>query len=259
VAITAPTDIADCVVWLDAADTGSITDAGSGAVSNWANKGSGSDVAQGTGGNRPTTGTRTLNSKNVIDFGGDDYLDGSITFAVNTGTFFSVYATDSAASAAQYGRAFCFFASATEGGDWNSTAGCIWAIADQDGQDFDTTYNGSGRFSGATLDTSAHIFTSRRNGATWTGRLDQADITGSSSVTTNFGPSTMRCGRGSNLSNSAEQFNGYVAEFVLYSTSLSDADRDDVEDYLFAKWFTAATRPPRTPPRLWVPTVRSRW
>lgn len=61
--------------WYDASDTATITDAGSGAVSAWADKSSNNfDLSQATGGVRPTTGAATLNGLNVLTFAGD-YID----------------------------------------------------------------------------------------------------------------------------------------------------------------------------------------
>jgi hypothetical protein len=66
-----PTD--NLQLWLDASDTATITDAGGGAVSAWADKSAaGDDVSQGTSGARPVTGTTTQNSLNTIDFDGTD-------------------------------------------------------------------------------------------------------------------------------------------------------------------------------------------
>lgn len=61
-------------VWYDAADTSSISVSGT-AVTQWNDKGSlGLNLTQGTAGNRPTSGTTTLNGKNVITFDGGDVL-----------------------------------------------------------------------------------------------------------------------------------------------------------------------------------------
>jgi hypothetical protein len=67
-----PTSIAGCQLWLDAADTATISLSGS-AVTQWNDKsGNSRNFAQGTAGNRPLSGTRTQNGKNVIDFDGTD-------------------------------------------------------------------------------------------------------------------------------------------------------------------------------------------
>ena len=61
-------------VWYDAADTSSISVSGT-AVTQWNDKGSlGLNLTQGTAANRPTSGTTTLNGRNVIAFDGGDVL-----------------------------------------------------------------------------------------------------------------------------------------------------------------------------------------
>jgi len=62
-------------VWYDASDTGSITES-SGSVSQWNDlSGNGYHLAQATATNQPTTGTRTLNGLNALDFDGtNDYM-----------------------------------------------------------------------------------------------------------------------------------------------------------------------------------------
>ena len=61
------------VLWLDAADTSTITESG-GSVSQWDNKGSLGDFTQGTAALQPTTGATTQNGMNVVDFAAD-YLN----------------------------------------------------------------------------------------------------------------------------------------------------------------------------------------
>jgi len=61
-------------LWLDAADTSTITES-SGSVSQWNDKsGNGYNVTQSTGAAQPTTGSTTQNSLNVIKFDGNDFL-----------------------------------------------------------------------------------------------------------------------------------------------------------------------------------------
>lgn len=63
-----PLDLAPDL-WLDASDASTITDAGAGKVSEWRDKsGNARHMLQTTAGNRPTTGTRSQNGLNVIDF-----------------------------------------------------------------------------------------------------------------------------------------------------------------------------------------------
>lgn len=70
-----PPPVSGYKLWLDASDTSSITASG-GDVSQWNDKsGNASNFTQGTGANQPKTGTRTLNSLNLIDFdGSNDFM-----------------------------------------------------------------------------------------------------------------------------------------------------------------------------------------
>ena len=73
-------------VWLDASDTTTITSSG-GSVSQWTDKSANAyTFTQATSTNQPTTGSRTINSKNVLNFDGTtDYLYS--TAAISTWKF----------------------------------------------------------------------------------------------------------------------------------------------------------------------------
>ncbi|MBT8037726.1 MAG: family 16 glycosylhydrolase [Verrucomicrobiae bacterium] len=69
--------------WYDASDSATIT-ASNGKVSQWNDKsGNGFHIVQDTTSEMPSTGTRTMNSLNSLDFDGGDFLNG--THAVVTG------------------------------------------------------------------------------------------------------------------------------------------------------------------------------
>jgi hypothetical protein len=95
-----PASLPNLKAWYDAADTSSIT--GGSQVSQWNDlSGNGFHLTQSTSSKRPSSGTRTLNSKNVIDFDGtNDILQASTasdwTFMNNSGgcTVFFVYMYD---------------------------------------------------------------------------------------------------------------------------------------------------------------------
>lgn len=70
-----PDDEASLEIWLDASDAATVTDAGSGKVSLLADKAGSTDFAQTDAAQRPTTGTRTQNSLNVIDFAEAENFD----------------------------------------------------------------------------------------------------------------------------------------------------------------------------------------
>lgn len=74
----APGEDAGLVGWWDADEASTITDA-SNAVSAWAARLGGPTLVQPAGARQPTTGVRTLGSRNVIDFDGGDFFDEPIT------------------------------------------------------------------------------------------------------------------------------------------------------------------------------------
>ena len=77
-----PADI-DLELWLDATDSGTVTDAGGGSVSQWDDKsGNARHVSQATGSNRPN-----YNGSNAITFDGTEYLFASDDFVWNLGDF----------------------------------------------------------------------------------------------------------------------------------------------------------------------------
>lgn len=90
-----PSDLPGLAAWYDASNAASITSSG-GAVSQWNDlSGNGWHLTQGTGSNQPTTGTRTVNGLNTLDFDGGDFLSSSASFVLNQpDTLFIVATTD---------------------------------------------------------------------------------------------------------------------------------------------------------------------
>ncbi|MEO1196048.1 MAG: Ig-like domain-containing protein [Pseudomonadota bacterium] len=87
------------VNWWDASDAATIVQTG-GALSAWADKAGGANLVQNAGARQPTTGVRTFNGLNVVDFDGGDYLDQSITLpASGDVAFHMVLAIDSTVNA----------------------------------------------------------------------------------------------------------------------------------------------------------------
>jgi hypothetical protein len=83
--LTRPDDLPSLQLWLDAADTSTIT-ASSGSVSQWNDKsGNARHVTQATGADQPVTGSATLNGLNVIEFVSSDRLTRTSTTAIGNG------------------------------------------------------------------------------------------------------------------------------------------------------------------------------
>ena len=91
-AIKKPTEIGQCVLWLDADDPSSITHS-SNAVSSWVDKSSGGyNAAQSTSSYQPTYNATAVNGKGAIEFDGtDNSLEvntAGITLGANGGVAF---------------------------------------------------------------------------------------------------------------------------------------------------------------------------
>lgn len=89
------------LLWLDAADTSTITSSGSPAtVSQWDDKsGYGRHATQATSANQPITGATTKNGLNIIDFNGSSSFMTTSSFTVpQPATYFFAYASIDKAS-----------------------------------------------------------------------------------------------------------------------------------------------------------------
>lgn len=224
-----PTRIQGLQLWLDAADTNTITSA-SGLVSVWADKsGNGNNVTQGTGANQPTTGSVTQNNLNTIDFDGGDWLvvPSAIFANIPNGpnTLFVVCKQDVAGVAE---RVITFNESGSTRYDLQYGASA--------GQIVFQSRNGFGSFvtqTGITA-TDYNVFKGRRSGTT-----QAIAFNGSAETTNALGADEPGCTGGDigAFNNGASgHLNGTIAEIVLYNQSLSTAESGNVESYLMNKW-----------------------
>jgi hypothetical protein len=229
-----PSDIAGLTLWLDADDAGTITDAGAGAVSQWLDKSANAyALAQAVAGSRPTTGTRTQNGRNVIDFDSDSLevasnapinnpSDGAWTiFAVAlTDTVTGVHRLldgDAATRIGQYLRI---------DGNNAQSIGFVGATSKTDA-------------AGVTLSAStAYLFRSVNGGTTTIETSVDATSNGTTALggTQNYS-ATIPLSLGKALSTS-QFWDGWIAEVIAYNTALSGTDVSDVETYLTSKWGT---------------------
>ncbi len=221
-----PTDIAGCQLWLDASDTATITET-AGAVSSWADKSTNAYAAtQGTGAQQPTTGTRSQNGLNVLDFDGGDRLDlpsGIYSISNGPNTAFVVWATDATSSNQRLLGGYTGVDGTRYGFMLNDPAGNI-SVRNNSG--------GTSVSQAVTFNTNAHIAALRRSGGSLDNIYD-GTLVNSGSGAANYTVISMHIGASSTL---AFPLNGMIAEIVLYNSSLSDADANTVGNYLATKW-----------------------
>jgi phosphodiesterase/alkaline phosphatase D-like protein len=211
-------------IWLDAADTSTIAP---GATFTFTSKSPGGGAAvQGTGSAQPVSGTRTLNLLNTLDFDGStDFLDLSAfnaTISNTNYTIFYVYASDNAGVTQ---RLLTFTSSA-------STAVSFAQLTTQQEFRFGNTSSTYNLVRAA--DTNGHIQAGRLNGTSRTFYFDSgtavsSDTNGNNGLTYS---STARLG----ASAGGSFFNGRFAEFIVPLRALSDAEMEQVGDYLAIKW-----------------------
>jgi len=239
------------VLWLDASDATTITSSGSPAtVSQWNDKsGNGYNVTQATGANQPTTGTRTQNGLNAIDFDGtnDQLRSGAVVTQITTSkalTQFVVVKSDrtSAASEGIVGAQRGNFDYNTGWLQERRTTFLAFSIGKGESSDAAGQYNAA-RFSNSSTSTmvftvsvsaaantkAAYVNTTANTLTSFDNNMASSNFlaAGSANHTINIG------GRGSL---SGTPFDGFIAELILYDTVLSDTNRQLVWDYLNAKW-----------------------
>ena len=231
----APPVTSGLVLHLDAGDAGSVTRDGANRVSQWADlSGIGNHATQVDPGKRPTYKTDILNGKPVIRFDGAyDYLavpDDSRLEPSDTNLFMI------AVPAAWTATASCFLAKRTAFGNGYmliqvESTGALWFDwgGSSGANRWVTTY-------APALDTAGIMNMSRDISGRYLyidGELEDVTATSGNSglVPTS---SDLVIGRDS----LADQyhFNGDIAEILIYNRTLSDAERQEVEQYLGRKW-----------------------
>ena len=203
------------VVWLDASDTSTITEVG-GAVSQWDDKsGNGNDVVQATAALQPTTGTRTVNSLNVLDFT-SDALSVSYASSINQpGYVFLVASFDSLPASTMI--------------LFDSNTGTRWQLYKSTSNNW--TMNGGSIVTGSAADTNVNVITATFDGASSSVYVNQV-----SKVSGDAGSSAMTglvVGAGAAL---GANHDGIIAEMIIVSGTLTAGEISDTESYLADKW-----------------------
>lgn len=231
-----PTSITGLRAWWDASDTATITQSG-GLVSQWNDKsGNGFHLTQDTGSNQPTTGTRTINSLNVLDFvlSGDDWFDAvnasTIMGASSAGTALYIYARDADA--------------AVGSGDAGAVLG-TWGTSGSDDHEpwtDSTVYHGWGATARKTVgDPAPSLVTPRQitiktaSGA-WSYAIDGTNVFSTGTNTVGWSSSAYVGRSGAGVGGAID---GRIGEILLYDTALSGTNLTDAQNYLKNKWGTA--------------------
>jgi hypothetical protein len=229
--------------WWDASDTATITASG-GAVSQIADKsGNGRDPAQPTGANQPSSGSVTIGGLNALGFDGGDFLRYAGSTGVDIGVMTAFVVAGEASKVINAGFLVLHH---TSGNDWDSAnaivletgpsnlrpaATSVWA---------NTSHGGS-----AALANDIFMMRCDHNGVTGTAslRLLRGAVT-DVGIDTSLGAHGVAGGGfvigGRYLSGAAvagaNGLNGRIGEVIVFDRPLTNAEMNQVGEYLEAKW-----------------------
>jgi len=227
-----PSDIGNLQLWLDAADTSTITES-SGLVSQWDDKsGQGNDAVQGTGANQPTTNANTQNGKNVIDFDGStDFMSiadsASISLTGDCTFFFTGNLTDTTGTARNFiakDANAAYRLRVTETGDLS------WILLN-DGVSSEADTSSSAVIFGA----SAILTTAVAIGGTISFRNNGTSIGTATTTKASIADTAGALLIGS-IDGASENWLGNMSEILIYDRLLSASEIESVETYLLGKW-----------------------
>ncbi len=221
-----PTAIANCALWLDASDAATITSSG-GAVSQWNDKsGNGNNATQGTGANQPNTGTDTINGKNVIKFVSPREFDlPSGLYNVPNGSN-SLFIVEKSIAAGPY--------IIINGVNSVNANGYTINFGEGVGVDQRQYKHGVGfNINTDALTTATHIQGWIRNGSS-NKIFEDGNVLGTAANATSSVLTSLTLGGNGNAG--SRHFQGDIAEVIIYSTNLSNAQANTVGNYLAAKW-----------------------
>jgi hypothetical protein len=218
-----PADIAGLSLWLDAADSSTITkDTG---VSQWKDKSTtGSLWAPASGNTQPDTGTQTINGKNVIVFNGTNTSLSAVN-PLATSMPLSIFIVQRIVAKTSFGMTY---ATSTSSDAFNirqnGSTGDLAVVANNVGVINLTTSDRTGTtdlLSWVVPSSGDSVF--RRNGTS----LTLSNATAKPVLT-----GTHYLGRRSD----GFYLNGWIAEIIAYSAELNADNRLSVERYLSQKW-----------------------
>ena len=225
-----PTDLSNCVLWLDANNPLTITDI-SGSVSSWSNQGTLGGTFDALS-NAPITGSNTLNGLNIINFTSGSQLFWTEAIDDQEKTGFLVFTVKSDLSLELVPYVDCFSTAAeTElqfGVNWDSNTSNYNYVACLSGQWCNIGENATNPLN------TPQLFSFRMT----TDLSNNFISLGTSNLTLTANNSNLYFA-GSNVQYWINRSDGTaqdVAEMVVYNRALSDGEVSQVQSYLLTKW-----------------------
>jgi hypothetical protein len=253
-----PTSISGLSLWLDGADQSSMTLAGSN-VTQWRDKSGNARHATASG--TPTLSTAVFSARPSVLFNGSSYFLGNISITGSTFTAFAVVQLTTLPTTVSRDMRVVSLA-ATGQNDWNAVER-VSAINAQYGaypNTFATYRNSNYRgYIGTIASNTAYITSTQYTGTDALIFLNATQGTSLNPLSGNFAISQYCIGN--QVAVTTEYLQGYVGEILIYTSSLTTDQRQQVEDYLSRKWNVSLSRtilnlPSSHPFRLAPPVLR---
>lgn len=235
----APIPTANLFAHWDASDTASITASGGRASQINDKSGNNRHLVQATAGNKPFTGSRTQNSLNVLDFQAGQFMTYTAAMGLGTGNFtvFMAMAKDTATftdlgflsahngSGNDYDNQNSWAIEETAGGS-GAVLGCAFSGVTR-AVVGSATYFGTQSFRKKTVGDAFDLICK-----TPSAQSNLASVSANGTANGGFVLGTRYISGAPNT----QYMDGAIAEILIYSTAVSDADRTTVINYLVAKW-----------------------
>jgi len=218
-----PTDITGCQLWLDGLDSSSITSSSS-VVSAWNDKsGNGNN---GTAVGSPTVSTQGRNQ--YVYFNGSSGFRGAVSITGTQITTFAVIIFPSA----QTVSARIVSLGVTNAVDWNNQLYSANLYISPPA--YVATYRNGGTNINTTASTNPRIASSMYDGTNSYIYLDGV-VSSAYGSSGSFGVTNYGVGTNSD-SASTDYFTGYIGEVIVYNTTFTTVQRQQIEGYLAWKW-----------------------
>lgn len=237
--------ISGLALWLDGADAANITTYGSNKVSTWSDKsGNNRHANSETGDYNPTYVENAINGKSAIEFDDDKLILGNkYIYSTSSGlTIVAVAKHDGTADDQGFIYDFGKYGGYSYGLQVRQTEAVFHTPLQHDGAKSEVSYPTSSEpqvvVGRVEFNGDQDIIVNDRYQTTTVNAISQltaSEIEESASAGSQQGPVTI--GGVSKTGDESRRYNGYIAEVLVYTELLSDADIDALEDYLARKWY----------------------
>jgi len=219
--------IDDVLAWYDASLTNTITES-AGAVSQWDDLSTnGYDLAQGTGANQPSTGTRTIGTLNALDFDGTNHFMNTADFSWTNAAAIAVISTD-------YATTFPTYNGILTG---KTSPICFIGYSGRD------TFYTATPYANYRVDSELTVTLSPLNSAHIIWGVDATPATESTGLQV-----------GQDRGTTSRRFNGLISEAIVFEAEPSESTRQKLEGYLAWKWGLEGNLPTNHPHKASAPT-----